>query len=343
MLSIIKNSIKYKNQFLLIILFIIFFCLGFLVSSYLNKKPEEITEKRYKNIDYNEFKYINPLFECNNYNYRPNKEMASTKNKIKKYVEEKIEENKISFVSVYFRDLNNGPWFGINEGADFSPASLIKVPVMMAYFYEAEKDPEILNKSITVNKNFDYSSQNIQPEVKLEMNKSYSIEELIERMIIYSDNYAYDLLLENIDNKKIFEVYANLGMFKIAYDTYDSAGDIINVKEYSSFFRVLFNASYINKYYSQKALSILTKSSMKNGIMAGIPNSIDLAHKYGERTYSGKRDTQFHDCGIIYYPNHPYLLCIMTKNSGRNLNNSFSIVKNISKMIFEYVSLNSEQ
>jgi len=48
--------------------------------------------------------------------------------------------------SVYFRDLNNGMWFGINEGVFYRPASMLKVPVMIAYFKLAESTPAILAK-----------------------------------------------------------------------------------------------------------------------------------------------------------------------------------------------------
>ena len=94
--------------------------------------------------------------------------MTSLKKSIQFIINQEINNNKITFASIYYRDLNNGPWLGINDSEYFSPASLIKVPVMMAYFKAAENDASILEKKIINNKNFDYSQQNITPTQILE-------------------------------------------------------------------------------------------------------------------------------------------------------------------------------
>ena len=47
-----------------------------------------------------------------------------------------------------------------------------------------------------------------------------------------------------------------------------------------------------------------------------MPPSIGVVHKFGERSLGPNGETkQLHDCGIVYYPNHPYLLCIMTRGT----------------------------
>ena len=51
-------------------------------------------------------------------------------------------------VSVYFIDLAKGNWAGINENTGYSPASLLKVAIMIAYFKQAEDSPQLLQKKI---------------------------------------------------------------------------------------------------------------------------------------------------------------------------------------------------
>ncbi len=48
------------------------------------------------------------------------------KDRVNELVEGMLSAGRASHISVYFRDLNNGPWFGINEKEEFSPASLLK-------------------------------------------------------------------------------------------------------------------------------------------------------------------------------------------------------------------------
>ena len=108
------------------------------------------------------------------------------------------------------------------------------------------------------------------------------------------------------------------------------------VRMYASFFRVLFIASYLNKEMSQKALAYLMRSDFNEGIVAGVPPSVLVAHKFGERV-SGARleDRQLHDCGIVYYPNSPYLLCIMSR--GSDFTTLDDIIKDLSLLVYKEV------
>jgi hypothetical protein len=65
-----------------------------------------------------------------------------------------------------------------------------------------------------------------------------------------------------------------------------------------------------------------------------------VSHKFGQygvtdqQSPSGQ-DWEFHDCGIVYYPNHPYHLCVMTK--GPDLNALKKMVKGISQITYQEV------
>jgi hypothetical protein len=60
--------------------------------------------------------------------------------------------------------------------------------------------------------------------------------------------------------------------------------------------------------------------------------SIKVAHKFGERTLE-KGTQHFHDCGIVYYPRHPYLLCVMTQ--GRDIEAQSRAIASISTFVFQ--------
>jgi hypothetical protein len=57
------------------------------------------------------------------------------------------------------------------------------------------------------------------------------------------------------------------------------------------------------------------------------------SHKFGERKFLDSGETQFHDCGIVYLPKKPYLLCIMTR--GTDLNKATKVIKNISQAVYK--------
>ena len=314
-------------------LVLVIFSTCFIFSLYLFPKIKQNITKETRN-SYN-YKYINPLLECESSVVDPDKNSTALKNSIEFIIDQEITKNKISFASVYYRDLNSGPWFGVNEEEYFSPASLIKVPVLMAYLKETEKDPSLLKRTITNTKDFDYSQQNITPNQTIEKNKKYTLGDLLERMIIYSDNAAYELLLENIDNVKVFNIYKDLDV-DISKAQQDPNGNIITVRAYASFFRILFNASYLNEDMSEKALDILSKSQYQKGLVAGVPENITIAHKFGERQFLPSHEKQLHDCGIVYLPNKPYLLCVMSRSN--NFDNASNFIKQVSKAVYDNIS-----
>ncbi len=109
----------------------------------------------------------------------------------------------------------------------------------------------------------------------------------------------------------------------------------VNVKDYSSFFRILYNASYLNQTDSQKILGLLVNSEFLNGLVAGVPASVKVSHKFGERENSTGNTVQLSDCGIVYYPGHPYLLCISTK--GTDINLQTQAIQKISASVYGQV------
>ena len=239
----------------------------------------------------------------------------------------------ISQVSVYFRDLNNGPIVGVNQNEPFAPASLLKVPIMMAYYNRAEDEPGLLDKKIK----FEEAStllpdtQNFVPQEQIQLGHTYTIEQLIEYMIKYSDNQAMVILYNQLPVADQVELYTEIGVDPAAIT--DSTASL-TVKQYSVFFRILFNASYLSREDSEKALELLSESTFNDGLRAGVPTTIPIAHKFGERQFSDQLQ-QLHDCGIVYYPMHPYLLCVMTR--GSSISDLTQAIADTSRFVYDKI------
>lgn len=313
---------------------LIFLGLGFVAGIFVSKySSNQRVDQGAREVRLGEDKFTNPLLECEANSAIGETEYKPSRSKITSYIADRINNKSITHASVYYRDLNNGPWFGINEKENFSPASLLKLPVLMAYLKQAEKTPEILKKKLIYEKTpVSPVEQSFIPENPLLDTGEYSIDELLEHMIIYSDNDALFLLEKNISNDAIDAVTKDLG---IETATNTTPEDYMSVKSYASLLRVLFNASYLSKEMSEKTLAILTKSAFTKGIVSGVPADITVAHKFGERELTDGVK-QLHDCGIVYYPNHPYLLCVMTR--GMDYEQLETVITTISKNIYEDLS-----
>ena len=244
----------------------------------IRKKPQ-LVEKREGG-----YTFINPLLECDGgQEMIGDQEVRPFRRKIEAYIEDAMRKRRAYQVSVYFRDLTNGPSFGVNENVRFAPASLLKVPLMIAYFKMAEARPRLLKEQLVYDGSIDRNRmENFKAATAIEPGKRYTIGELIEMMIAYSDNNATDLLLNRMDPGFLDRVYQDLGII----DPIARAGDdFIDMEEYTSCFRVLFNSSYLSRDLSERALRYLAQPDFPYGIRGSVPPGITVAQKYGERVF----------------------------------------------------------
>jgi len=259
------------------------------------------------------FNFINPLIGFDIAASQEFAELDPLKKELNNFLNSsELKINSVTAVGLYFRILNNGHWLGINEDTQFTPGSLFKVPIMVAYFKKADNDPEILAKKL----------------------ESKTVEELIEKMIIDSDNSAKDILLKNIDQKYLEEVFLDI----VGVPLKGEDVSFITPKIYANFFRRLHNATFLSREYSEKALEILSRTTFDEGLVAGLPQNISAAHKFGERAISENNSiigAELHDCGIIYESANHYLVCVMTK--GANINGLKETIKNISEIVYNFV------
>jgi beta-lactamase class A len=260
------------------------------------------------------YRWISPLLECDeDRDVLRNQELRPFRERVEASLRTPAVQAAVTSASVYFRELNDGIWFGINEAASYAPASMRKVPMMMAVLKQAEREPDLLTREVVATLQQDYDArQNFKPSQSLEPGRKYQVGELLSRMIVQSDNNAFMLVSGVVDPQQLGKVY---GVLSLHPPSSASRGEETDhtVLTYAGFFRVLYNGTYLTKEMSDLALEHLTRTEFRDGLVAGLPSSVAVAHKFGERLDPVTGEKQLHDCGIVYYPRHPYLLCVMTK------------------------------
>ncbi len=315
------------NRFLLISTVVLsVVLLIILIDPRIQKVAEVKAERDYSS----QYKFTNPILDFENVKMESSsliyEEIKSKINKLK-------DKYDLEFASVYFRDLDNGQWIGINEKEEFASASLIKLPILISFLRESEAEPQLPMRKVTISAE-DVTSAGIQdilPETQMKEGETYTLMEVAERMIEQSDNVAMKVMVRNLESKYRDGIFEAIGV-KYVIDRDDV---LVRVKDYASFFRILFNASYLSRENSELALEVLSKSTFKNGLTAGVPKSLTVAHKFGERSYYVDgivSSRQLHDCGIIYYPQKPYILCVMTR--GQDYVTQTLFIKEVSKLFY---------
>jgi len=265
--------------------------------------------------------FTNPLLDCEpKLTYIP-----PFKKDLSELVDRFIREKSASRISVYFRQLNNGYSFGVNENMKYNPASLLKVGDAIYIMKQAEQDPELLEEEIV----FEQKLGDSQAETELVIGKAYRIKDLIYYSLVHSDNEAKNYLQKRFNNKQMWkDVFTDIG---IPIKTGAAFPNILSPKTYSKLFRVLYNSSYLNRKNSQILLKILSQTTFKDGIISGIDNSqVKVANKFGFRNL--KDGFQLHESAIVYLNRNPYLLTVMTE--GESNDDLYLILKHISQLVY---------
>lgn len=335
---ITKKIFQHKKKSSIIILLGIFF-FGYCAGSLEEKNNFKDFIATFKNIreQNTKFSYISPLLGSVSAPATDIGIYANLKDSIYSYLEQEKNNGNLYDYSFYFKDLNSPLWFGVNEDKSFFPASLFKLPIAIAIYEQGERESFFLDRLITytpeiaaINKMVALNEDSV-----LVVGNSYSVKDLVKILLEQSDNGAKDLLL-NVLNKKYFLELLDVVSIN---DPTDKQNFEISSEEYALFLRILYNSSYLNEEHSEYLLSLLSKSEFTQGMVAGIPSTVKVAHKFG--TYSAEEKINtievkavlLHDCGIVYVKDDPFVLCFMTK--GKNVESLFEIIKHVSQMVYE--------
>lgn len=251
-------------------------------------------------------------------------------------IEKKISEGRtrgtLIDAAVYYRDLNNGPWFGVNQDKPFYPGSLLKVPLAISYYKRADTERDILARQFQYDKaGEDYErGQPFGQGQALQDGAVYSIADLLTLMLTQSSNEAAVALAQLADTEQIITTYEDLGI----PPPLPGRDALMDVHTFGSFFRILYNATYLDREASEQMLALMAQSTFKEGIVAGLPEGTVVSHKFGVRELPNNIK-QLHDCGIVYSSQHPYILCIMTQ--GHDWQELADVIADISKLIYNAV------
>lgn len=295
------------------------------------EKTDKATTPGINILRLNDFKFIHPLLIA---------DVAEESNKFQQLKEEissfvKTEKQKavLAEASVYIQDLTDGNWTSVNDHELYDPGSILKLPILLAYLKKDEKEPGLFSKIIYYKgPDTTMPRQTIKANT-LQAGNYYTVKELLNYMIVDSDNEANSLLNRAIEPEMIYKVFTDIGLKK---PEVDQSNVQMKCSEVSKFMNVLYNSNYADHRHSEFALQLLSETKFSEGMKNGLPDSILLVHKFGERGYQNTDFQEIHESGIIFSEHGNILLTIMTK--GTNQKEQMRIISEISRICFQHIS-----
>lgn len=279
-----------------------------------------------------------------------NKTLADAKSPI----EGLISASGAEVVGVAAHDLQTNETLLINERISMHAASTMKLPVMMEIFRQAEVKKLGLRESIEVKNKF-YSMvdgsmfslnkmDDSDEEVYNRIGQTMTVLELVEHMITRSSNLATNLLIERVKAEQVNTLMRDLGAndievrrgvedikaFQAGINNTTTAYDLMVL------LKLIAEQKFLSKRASEKIVEILSSQHFNDGIPAGLPQTVRVAHKTGDIT------KHKHDAGIIFLPNRkPYVVVVLTKGIAEQKRSS-KLIADISRAVYQTIAASSD-
>lgn len=251
-------------------------------------------------------------------------------------------------VSVAFADLDTLEKFFINP-VEMHAASLMKVPVMIEVFRQAEQGKYSLDEKIIVTNEFksivdgspysltvvDDSDDDIYEYIGKEM----SLQELVFRMITKSSNLATNVLIEWVGVENIMDTLSKLGIqgMKVLRGVEDIKAYEKGLNNRTDALSMLMTLELIaegkagTKEACQEMIEILSQQKYRSKIPAGIPADVKVANKTGSITQID------HDAAIVFPEGlKPYVLVIMTRGIEKR-EDAEKLIADLSRIVYDHV------
>jgi beta-lactamase class A len=215
-------------------------------------------------------------------------------------------------VGVAAKSLATGERFAFHAQQLFPAASTIKVPILVALLAEVRDGKFDLDEPVSL------AGPRTGGGILFELPsvEQLSLRDAATLMIIVSDNYATNLVIDRVGLDRIQARIQEFGFHRTRLrrrmeDRVAAAQGMENVTtphEMQLLFERLDDGSLLGPDLSRTALEILGRTQDVLGIRRQLPKDLVVQHKTGEL------DGVCHDVGIVRHPSAPFVFCAMLKD-----------------------------
>ncbi len=246
---------------------------------------------------------------------------AQALDKLRAPLERRMAQHK-GVVGLYAKDLMSGEALSIRGSEQFPSASVIKVPVLVELFAQAERGPIKLSDPLLMLAADQRPGSGVLRF--LSTPHTLTVGDAAMLMIILSDNTATNLIIDKVGIRNVNARMDSLGLtqtrlhakvFLGTSTTIDTAATrqwglgVTTPQEMGTLFEKLYQGSAVSAAASKQMLDMLQRNFDYEEIPRLLPAGISVAHK------TGKLDASRSDCGIVYNPGRDYVLCIFTRDN----------------------------
>ncbi|MCI0337095.1 MAG: class A beta-lactamase-related serine hydrolase [Acidobacteria bacterium] len=246
---------------------------------------------------------------------------------------EKVAGNLDGVMGVAIKDLTTGEEISINSQMTFPTGSSIKIPVLIELHKQAAEGKFKLTDQRRIERKDKVSGSGVIQHFS-DLASQLSLNDLAVLMIVLSDNTATNMLIDQVGMANVNSTLDQLGLKQIRLrrkmiDQAASARGDENTatpREAMLLMERFYRGEVISKQLSEDVLKIL-KLRKNSPLPRLLPANVEIANK------PGAIEGVACDWGIVFVPNRPYAIAVMTNYNGDGADNA---IANVSKLAYDY-------
>ena len=265
-------------------------------------------------------------------------------------LERRIAETPGAVVGFYYKSLRSGELVTIAPDSSFHAASTMKVPVMIEFFRQVERNglaehqPILLvNRFASIVDGSAYSVAAVDDSdstMYTRVGQRVPARELVERMIVRSSNLATNAVIELVRAHHADSTARRLGArnIRVLRGVEDGKAfqrglnNTTTARDLGILLEAIERRTAASPRSCNSMLDILSRQEFNDEIPAGVPPGTRVAHKTGQ--ISGV----LHDAAVVYPAGRsPYVLVILTRNIPDE-RVARSLIVDLSRSVYEHVT-----
>ena len=229
-----------------------------------------------------------------------------------------IDQNLDGVMGVAIEDLTSDRTFFLHEDEVFPQASTIKITVLAELFHQAQLSEAGTSGKARLTDMYTVQTKDLVQDSDIMGGLTSSVTQLTNRdlatmMVAVSDNAAANVLIDRVGMQNVNNLMDSLGLTHTRLQrkmmdlkaASEGRENLSTPHEMMTLLDQIYRGKVLNQHMAEDFWKVLS-THKQSTISRDLPDGLRVADKPGE--LEGVRN----DCGVVFVPNRPYIVCVMT-------------------------------
>jgi beta-lactamase class A len=275
---------------------------------------------------------------------RPNAAPTSIDPKIVDAIQDRVAKSGAD-VGIAFETLDGRLTWSSRGDDVFHAASTMKIPVMIELFHQVREGKIKLTDSLPIKNQFHSladgsvftlsAADDSETDLYKAVGQTRTLDQLCDLMVTVSSNFATNLLIQKLGIENIRATVTSLHADDMdikrgvedqkAFDK--GLNNTTTARGLATLLVAIANGKAVDVDASAKMVEILERQKFNEGIPAGVPKNIRVAHKTGEIT-------KIHHDAAIVYAERPFVIVVLVRGI-EDLKASSALIADVTRDLYQ--------